>query len=47
LELDHCSKSDIEALEKEIVQEVEEAANQAKESPFPAPEEVEKHVFAE
>ena len=47
LELDHCSKSDIEALEKEIVQEVEEAANQAKESPFPAPEEVGKHVFAE
>lgn len=47
LEAGHFSEAELEAVEQEVVQEVEEAANAAKEAPFPEPEEVTRHVYAD
>ena len=47
LEAGHFSEAELEAVEQEVIQEVDEAANAAKEAPFPDPEEVSTHVFSD
>ncbi len=47
LEAGHFSQAELESVEQKVIREVEEAANVAKEAPFPEPEEVSRHVFAD
>ena len=47
LEAGHFSQAELEAVEQEVKQEVDEAAETAKKAPFPDPEEVTRHVFSD
>jgi TPP-dependent pyruvate/acetoin dehydrogenase alpha subunit len=47
LEAGHFSQAELEAVEQEVKQEVDEAAETAKKAPFPGPEEVTRHVFSD
>ncbi|MCY3778201.1 MAG: thiamine pyrophosphate-dependent dehydrogenase E1 component subunit alpha [Candidatus Aminicenantes bacterium] len=47
LEAGHTSESELDAMAEAVNAEVEEAARSAQEAPFPDPEEVDRHVFAD